>query len=54
MEHCPKCRGELKIIEAIREQPVIEKIYTHLGLDPQPPPTGRASGGARLRYLNRT
>ena len=40
---CPNCgAGELKIIAAILEQPVIEKILTHLGLDPQPPPRGRA------------
>ena len=30
MEHCPNCGGELKIIAAILEQPVIEKILTHL------------------------
>jgi hypothetical protein len=43
MQHCPKCgAGELKIIAAILERPVIEKILTHLGLDPQPPPRGRA------------
>ena len=44
MQHCPNCGGgELKIIAAaILEQPVIEKILTHLGLDPQPPPRGRA------------
>ena len=29
--------GALKIIAAILERPVIEKILTHLGLDPQPP-----------------
>jgi len=40
---CPNCgAGELKIIAAILERPVIEKILTHLGLDPQPPPRGRA------------
>ena len=33
--------GELKIIAAILERPVIEKILAHLGLDPQPPPKGR-------------
>jgi hypothetical protein len=39
MQHCPNCgAGELKIIAAILERPVIEKILTHLGLDPQPPP----------------
>jgi Putative transposase len=43
MQHCPICGGgELKIIAAILELPVIEKILTHLGLDPQPPPRGRA------------
>ena len=43
MQHCPNCGGgELKIIAAILERPVIEKILTHLGLDPQPPPKGRA------------
>jgi hypothetical protein len=31
MQHCPHCGGELKIIAAILEQPVIEKILTHLG-----------------------
>jgi hypothetical protein len=43
MQHCPNCGGgELKIIAAILERSVIEKILTHLGLDPQPPPRGRA------------
>jgi hypothetical protein len=44
MQHCPNCGGgELKIIAAILERPVIEKILSHLGLDPQPPPRGRVS-----------
>ena len=43
MQHCPHCGGgELKIIAAILERPVIEKILSHLGLDPRPPPKGRA------------
>jgi hypothetical protein len=42
MQHYPNCGGELKIIAAILERPAIEKILTHLGLDPQPPPRGRA------------
>jgi hypothetical protein len=43
MQHCPNCgAGELKIIAAILERPVIDKILSHLGLDPQPPPRGRA------------
>ena len=43
MQHCPNCgAGELKIIAAILERPVIHKILEHLGLDPQPQPRGRA------------
>jgi hypothetical protein len=38
MQHCPNCGGgELKIIAAILERPVIEKILTHLGLQTPPP-----------------
>jgi hypothetical protein len=48
MQHCPNCGvGELKIIAAILERPVIEKILSHLGLDPQPPPRGRAREAGR-------
>ena len=32
LEHCPNCGGELKIIAAILEQPVIDRILAHLGL----------------------
>lgn len=43
MQHCPNCGGgQLKIVAAILEWPVIEKILAHLGLDAQPPPKGRA------------
>jgi hypothetical protein len=42
-QDCPNCGGgELKIIAAILERAVIERILSHLGLDPQPPPRGRA------------
>ena len=48
MQHCPNCRsGELKIIAAILERSVIEKILSHLGLDPQPPPRGLAREAGR-------
>jgi hypothetical protein len=43
MQRCANCGGgELKIIAAIPQRPVIEKLLTHLGLDPQPPPKGRS------------
>jgi hypothetical protein len=46
LQHRPNCGGgEFKIIAGILERPVIEKILTHLGLDPQPPTRGRARGG---------
>jgi len=38
MAHCQNCGGEPKIIAAILEQPVIEKILTHLGLQARAPP----------------
>ena len=41
-ECCPNCGGKPEIIGAIVEQWVIAKILTHLGLDPQFPPKGRA------------
>ena len=34
--------GESTIIAAILERPAIEKILTHLGLGPQPPPKAPA------------
>lgn len=40
----PRCGGEFRIVAAIVKRPVIEKILTHLGLDAQPPPKGRARG----------
>ena len=60
-QRCPNCgSGEMKIIAAILERPVIEKILSHLGLAPQPPSPdtsspvdclclarGRATGPAR-------
>ncbi|MDP1902365.1 MAG: hypothetical protein Q8K96_18245 [Rubrivivax sp.] len=44
LEHCPNCGGELKIIAAILEQPVIEKILTHLGLQARAPQRAPSRG----------
>ena len=38
LEHCPNCGGELKIVAAIVESAVIERILTHLGLQARAPP----------------
>ena len=46
MEHCPNCGRGLKIIAAILEQSVIEKILTHLGLQARAPPRAPARGQA--------
>jgi len=46
LEHCPNCGGELKVIAAILEAPVIEKILTHLGLQARAPPRAPARGQA--------
>jgi len=42
LEHCPHCGGALKILAAIVEPPVIERILTHLGLAARPPPRAPA------------
>ncbi len=42
IEHCPQCGGKLKIIAAIDQPAVIERILTHLGLSAQPPPRAPA------------
>jgi hypothetical protein len=44
MQHCPNCGGDLKIIAAILERPVIEKILMHLGLQARAPPRAPARG----------
>jgi hypothetical protein len=44
LDHCPNCGGELKVIAAILEQPVIEKFLTHLGLQARAPPRAPARG----------
>ena len=46
LAHCPNCGGKLKIIAAILEQPVIEKILTHLGKAGRAPPRSPARGQA--------
>jgi hypothetical protein len=42
----PALRRDLKIIAAILEQPVIEKILTHLGPQARAPPRALARGQA--------
>ena len=46
LEHGPNCGGELKIIAAILEQPVIEKVLTYLGLQARASPCSPARGQA--------
>lgn len=43
-EDWPNFGGELKIIAAILEQPVIEEILTHVGLQTREPPRSPARG----------
>jgi hypothetical protein len=42
IEKCSHCGGQLKLIAAIEEPAVIERILTHLGLAAQPPPRAPA------------
>ena len=42
LRHIPNCAGELKIIAANLEVPVIEKILKHLGLQARAPARSQA------------
>ena len=42
IEQCPHCGGQLKLIAAIEEPAVIQRILTHLGLAAPPPPRAPA------------
>ena len=46
LEYSPNCGGKLKIITAMLEQPVIEMIVRHLGLQARAPPGAPARGQA--------
>ena len=46
LEHCPNCGGELKIIAAILEAPVIERILMHLGVQARVPARGHLQQAA--------
>jgi len=45
-EACHLCGGQMKIIAAIEDPPVIRKILEHLGLPSKPPSAFPARGGA--------
>ena len=42
IEHCPNCGRSLKIIAAIEDPPVIDKILSHLDLPTRAPPRSPA------------
>jgi len=44
LEHCPNCGGQIRIIAAILESAVIDRILTHLGLQARAPPRVAARG----------
>ena len=46
LAHCPNCGGQLKIIAAVLEQPVIEEILTHQALQARAPLCSAARGRA--------
>ena len=53
IERCPQCGGNLKIVAAIEEPAVIERILTHLGLCAQPPPRAPARRFDLFQYDER-
>ncbi len=50
IEKCPECGGKVKIIAAIEDPKVKEKILTHLGLDSSPPPIWPARAPPLMEY----
>jgi hypothetical protein len=53
MTHCPNCGGGLKIVAAILEAPVIEKILMHLGFA-RPMDAAWRQGITRQRHPRKT
>ena len=39
---CSDCGGEVKVMAVIFERSVIQKILSHVGIDPEPPPQAPA------------
>ena len=48
LEHCPNCGEQLKIIAAILELAVVERILMHLGLQARTPPQTPARERPRM------
>ena len=48
---CGKCGGKVKVVAAIEELAVIEKILKHLGLDPVPPQLWPARGPPQQEHI---
>jgi len=51
LEHLPNYSGELNVIAAILEAPVIERILNQLGLQARAPPRAQARGQTLLRAV---
>ena len=51
MNACPNCNSEnFKVVAVIEDYKVIEKILTHIGLQPRAPPITTARVQAELEY----
>ena len=51
VEACSLCGGKVKVLAAIEEPQVIEKILKHLGLDPVPPQLWPARGPPQQEHI---
>jgi hypothetical protein len=50
LQTCHLCSGQMKIIAAIEDPPIIKKILEHLGLPHKPPRTWPARGPPAVDY----
>ena len=51
IEDCSLCGGKVKVLAAIEEPQVIEKILKHLGLDSVPPQLWPARGPPQQEHI---
>jgi hypothetical protein len=42
VQTCPRCGGPMRLVQLVKDKPIIDKILTHLNLPTNPPPVAAA------------
>ena len=45
---CPRCQGKMRLVAMVKEGKALEKILTHIGIDPTPPKLAPARAPPQL------